>query len=130
LACSLLCNVYNLVIYYRRNVSEGCLAVGNTVLQPTLEALISLNYLRLQVVSLLCNKLLRTAEYALALAAHSRHCEEVVSHGRERWIEVFTAFTLPTERLYLLLDNLPYSISSCNIGVKGIVHEALELALL
>jgi hypothetical protein len=120
---------YDLVICYGGDGREDRLAVSNTVLQPALDALISLNNVGLKAVSLLVDELLRRAECTFALAAHCRHCEQVVSHNSKRWIEVFTSFTPPTDWLHILRDN-PAILSCCNARVKDIGHKPLELARL
>jgi hypothetical protein len=63
------CSIYYLVIY-RRNIGEGCLAVNNAVLTPTLNALISLDNVRLEVVAIIRNQPFGKAECSLAFSAH------------------------------------------------------------
>jgi hypothetical protein len=101
------------------------LGVNNAVLTPAVDALISLDNVRLEVVALIRTKLLRRAEGSLA---SSTYCW----YTCKRRIETFTSLTLPPERLVneRLLKGLAV-LHDGNDRVKGVViYEAIELTFL
>jgi hypothetical protein len=106
------------------------LAVSNAVLEPTLDALISIDNLALEAVPLIRNEPLRIAKGAFSLTAHSRHCEEVVSHDCESGIELLATLTSPPQWLHLFVYDLSYGIQCCSCEIQSVTHVTLELNLL
>jgi hypothetical protein len=74
-------NIYDLVIYYRRNISKDRLAVSNAVLKLALNTLISFNNVGLKVIALFYNEPLRITKGSFILTAYYWYCKEVVSYN-------------------------------------------------
>ena len=118
-------------LVYCRDRSERCLTIRNAMSEPALHALVGLDNITLEAISLVRDEPLRRAESSFALTAHSRYRKEIVRHDCERWIEVLASFTPPPERLVDEAVFYDLTVHDCRDRcVEGVFHEAIKLGLL